>query len=639
MLIKKIAFLMLMIMPNVVWAHNDNNAVIVDGVEELPYPMIARMHAAEPIDFIGLAVLAAESRARYNKTSMSILANTSLSLEDRLQFALSLMPADKYKYARYKDMCLRHDLDIANGGKGIIGKINIQKDWSTTSLAKEMPIPFPEEFTPEIGVIHERLLELSAATDEWYYLALSLSAYLKQGHLQSPEFTITILKELYWAHLVEANTMQMMREKEGRDDLADGHTRDEVLQLQFIIDCVLLHIDLNLHQNESQIPLVPLLEAFLKSDKYTCIGYHLLSRDLSGEHSYKMGGANSILLLNELATSKSASIRESQTLTDLAKDLTKKGLLQDSHILRLTSISDNRPSPARIKPELIPYARQFFLNSECLTFDGFYKPILAAEKSVEQSMNEAKKDKIASSFLVGTVERKPNAHRGRKAQGKSKQGPKKPVQHVADVIDSPAPVASVVLEEKVPPVPNEVVPQAAVKKGLTKREKLQKKKLDKQEKLSQAVAERQEVAERNQQTQQHMVNSIQVHFEEAFTPSIEELEIYAKIWGPDSNRRDLCWADLRGQLKGFGWDVSNGAGGSYIDLIPPAWFGKVRVTADAALKINFRYARLMIHKPHLPALAPMPSYVVAFLREEFSGAIGLSEVVVNAMIRKRNEKG
>jgi hypothetical protein len=119
-------------------------------------------------------------------------------------------------------------------------------------------------------------------------------------------------------------------------------------------------------------------------------------------------------------------------------------------------------------------------------------------------------------------------------------------------------------------------------------------------------------------------------------PTPKELEIYEKIWSPQSARKDLSWEILSKSLKTYGWIISN-SDGSQVILTPPAWFWSLTVTAPEELKIHFRPTKFPVHKAHKASETPMAEYIIGFLREGLGNNIGLSELVLKAIIAHLNK--
>ena len=118
-------------------------------------------------------------------------------------------------------------------------------------------------------------------------------------------------------------------------------------------------------------------------------------------------------------------------------------------------------------------------------------------------------------------------------------------------------------------------------------------------------------------------------------PSLEELELYKLIWSSKRDTDQLSWADLSSRLKAFGWG-EDGRGGSSVVLLPPTWLEHVKTEGEGALKIN--RAGMLLDRPHLRAVKPMPDFVFYFLTKGFERNMGLSEIMIDALINHVKSK-
>lgn len=296
-------------------------------------------------------------------------------------------------------------------------------------------------------------------------------------------------------------------------------------------------------------------------------------------------------------------------------------------------------------------AKDFSLSNDCLTFREYLKLF---QKEIEEEGRLAREEAIIAErarqaeFLppellrpqASASPKQPKFVKGggkkksRKVGGKQKSG-KEPKVKNEKVKEGDALKMSVV---PLPSRPSTNTDKLRLEHRAKQQDQLRQQEAKKEEKRKkleeEKLLERQEIiarADRRMQENGHALSKIKVKFrQEAFQPTMDELELYELIWGPDSKRKHLSWALLCSTLRKFGWSSYNEDGSSQV-FVPPAWFGQVIVHAPDELKVTLRRERIMIHQAHDKAQTPMPSYCIGYLHEALGNNLGLSALMVRAL--------
>ncbi len=247
---------------------------------------------------------------------------------------------------------------------------------------------------------------------------------------------------------------------------------------------------------------------------------------------------------------------------------------------------------------------------------------LSLEEIIQRIEKEREKAKL--SFLTSPKEKKGSAQK-KTGQGKKKKNAKQEQKTPVATIQSSTPT-------------QETKERAALAKQRRK-EIIAKKEADKSKKREEREAEiekRMETYDRNVEAASAALKDISFKFEEAWEPTIEELELYKLIWSSKKETDQLSWAELSSRLKSFGWG-EDGRGGSSVLLLPPNWLEHVTAKGEGALNLN--RAGMLLDHPHLRAVNPMPDYVFYFLRESLERNVGLSEIMIEALMQHVKSKG
>ncbi len=262
------------------------------------------------------------------------------------------------------------------------------------------------------------------------------------------------------------------------------------------------------------------------------------------------------------------------------------------------------------------------LQKLCLVpeFPGYIPNLSKFEKHIEpKDKAGVKKDEDAKnkSFLEGT--KQPVTKNRNKGETKKKGTGALPkvasITYVAPVTSVPA---------KAP----------AVTKATPSRKEIRDAQLQ-QEKQA-LIQQKMEAYDRNVESAQAALADIRFNFEEAWEPSVQELELYKLIWSSKRETDTLSWLNLSSHLKSYGW-AEDARGGSSVLLLPPSWLEHVATEGTGALKLN--RAGMLLDHPHQRAVKPMPDYVFYFLRQNLEHNVGLSEVMIEALIQHVKSKG
>jgi hypothetical protein len=602
---KKIFFI-LILFPAISYASNNNNEEALTS-----FQWIQKTHAEKPINFLQLATEAAQMRSDYARTALQVFCSDKLTFEQKFEFAEALNPSSM---AAYKE----------RGEKRVPMEFSSRVEMARSHLAASRVAEwarthFPEQPTYLEQGLYEHMISITTNADLWQFLARSLRAYADYNQGRDIDFSNRLLLEAFQAVEYACNDVGTAQRVSGAA-VVDRILVDEVSFSKCILDCLMLHAKLVLKLEDEEMPLSQLIYGYLQDGYVDRIGNAfslcLFNDQLTQTSQLKTHSSFEQHGLNLKAPMRVVSSEEN---VRMYTDCKRNGLLDGAHVCLLFSDSKKYDTKLLADTELRQQARDFYLSNQSLSFQTC---IDAAHKRIAEQL-AAKRAAVAASYLKGVA---PFVS-SRKAPAPKK---KKRIAQLS-VADNP--------NEEAQTQPPAIAPEPAVKarqKPPSEKQKRVAKKERERQLREAAINERLEVERRNIEHQMRMVESIEVTFGEGLCPSLEELDIYACIWGPDSGRKTLCWQELKSLLLRFGWRITNDEA-VYIVLTPPAWMSYVKVRADAALNIHFHYSKFMIHKPHDDVLTPMPAYVIAFMREELEGSLGLSEVVVQAMIKRSSE--
>jgi hypothetical protein len=287
-------------------------------------------------------------------------------------------------------------------------------------------------------------------------------------------------------------------------------------------------------------------------------------------------------------------------------------------------------------------AKNFYLTNDCLTFGAHLKLF---QKVIEEEKRLAERERLAEFLPPELLRPKAYARSPQRKVVQKKKGGKKPSakttkekgqkplgpnEHEVKVV-SLAPAAPSQADQ--PRLEHRAKQQEQLLQQKAKREE-EKKKLEEAKSL--VMQEKIERAERRVEENAHVLSKIEVKFmDDAVHPTMDELDLYELIWAPESKRKHLSWGGFCSRLKSFGWTSYNEDGSSQV-FVPPTWFGKVIVHAPDELKVTLRREKIMIHQAHDKAVTPIPRYCIGFLHEALGNNLGLSALMVQALIKKIN---
>jgi hypothetical protein len=601
--------------------------------QDSSYQSILKMHVKSPIDFTGLAADAAQLRADYNNVATNLLSSDKYTFEQRVEFGRSLRP----------------EFDLKVEALGFNAELRAEKTQYILEYAAQYGcLSLTKDIDKPVNLFLALLAaDTLTARNLWRFLARSIREYASNAGQESVGYTDDLLAECnhtFWFKLGEVQVLS-----EFNDGICKSkYILDEYHYSRFIYENIFLHSVIVRKLSQAELPIYALALYSLSpkdaqnrmlSNIGSAFWLYYAEPTLQQKTTLPegiMAGGNSNMKPSALdstpPTRDKAKIviikHDEYTETNCpkwweavtCKELVAAYILNQPRLWRSTL----KELPEKERAEALDCIINYCPTANRHSLTPYLEEL---ENNWLRILNE-EKTRNKSSFAPDTapirkVSKRLTNKEKKQAEAKKKGERKTAMEPVA--LTKPSAVAE---------------PQAAKPIKVKRLTEKQKREARYAAKHAEATAIKDQIirrAELKVESYSDMVERIQVTFDEGYRPCLEELQLYQLIWGPDTGRKTLCWEKLSGLLIQFGWGITY-TGGSYTTLKPPVWFSMVKVAAPEGLGVHFRSSTIMVHHPHDEAEAPMPFYVIGFLREQLGDNIGMSDIVVGAMIRQLNQK-